>query len=146
MQAYSSLYNQTLNGTPALLPHSSPCHSTLPAHRAGGEALHRACTRAALPQGSGELGIFLIQPAQEPTEPLGWQGQGTTWPRSNHKFSPCKGQQPGAKEAPAAVECLWTPLQRESRSQLDFHSSILFQLEVSISKGRKFTLSSWQCF
>lgn len=85
MQAYSSLYNQTLNGTPALLPHSSLCHSTLPAHHAGGEALHRACTRAALPQGSGELGIFLIQPAQEPTEPLGWQGQGTTWPCSNHK-------------------------------------------------------------
>lgn len=82
MQAYSSLYKQTLNGTPALLPHSSPCHSTLPAHRAGRGALHRACTRAALLQGSGEP-CCCPHPACPGTH--GAPCLPGTWPHSNHK-------------------------------------------------------------
>lgn len=125
------------------------CCSTLPTNHPGREP---SCTERApellFPRNKVSCAAVPSQSAQEPTEPLSRQGQGTTCLYSKQEsFLLAKGK--STKE--------WKHLQQwcvslepsakgEQIPVWICTAAPLFQPKLSTSKGRKFTLSSWQCF
>lgn len=103
-----------------------------------GTVMRWACTRAALPQGPGEL-CCCPQPVRLGARGAPQQGQGHyVSVLQAGKFSPGKGPQHWAMKAPAAVVCVFRPLwQRESTSQPGFAQQLSLPAQARHFQGKE---------